>query len=80
MAGAVRRDVSDVEPVLGCRSEVPLDQILRRGGRLVAAGAATQSPAVQALQPCAAHEAFHPALADLQVLAQDQLGVDASMS
>ena len=45
---------------------------------LVAAGAATNLPAVHPLQPGAAHQAFHPAVADVQVLAQDELGVHSA--
>lgn len=47
---------------------------------MVASGAAAQLPAVHALQPGAAHQALHPAVTDLQLLTQDQLGMNAAVA
>ena len=80
LAGAVLGDVGDVEPVRRRGPEVALDQVLGRGRGLVAAGAAAQPPAVHALQAGAAHQALHPAVADLQPLAKDELGVHPAVA
>jgi hypothetical protein len=64
-----------VEPVGVCGPEVPFDQVLRGSRRLVAAGAAAQPSAVNALQASRSHQSLDPAVTDSYVLTEDQVGV-----
>ncbi len=80
LAGAVLGHVGDVEPVRGIGGEVPLDQVRRWRGGLVATRGAPQTTSVHALQAGGAHQPLDTAVADLDATTHGELGMHTAVA